>query len=72
MLLNILYQWPTYIDIIIFITMMVLCMRWGHSMKKKKVKKDPLFKPEEGSAIEGSLLGLLALLGFLALLGLLG
>jgi hypothetical protein len=62
MLLNILYQWPTYVDIIIFITIMVVCMRWGHRMKKKKVKQDPLFKPEEGSAIEGSLLGLLALL----------
>jgi hypothetical protein len=37
-------------------------MRWGHGIKKKKVRKDPSFKPEEGAAIEGALLGLLALL----------
>ena len=62
LLLNILYQWPTYIDIIIIIVIMVLCMRWGHSIKREKVRKDPSFKPEEGAAIEGALLGLLALL----------
>ena len=37
-------------------------MRWGHSIKKEKVRKDPSFKPEEGAAIEGSSLGLFALL----------
>ena len=62
MLLNILYQWPTYLDIIIFIILMVVCMRSGYKLKRKKVKKDPSFKAEEGSAIEGALLGLLALL----------